>query len=83
MAGFGFAGRSMRQVEMVGDVEQLMIEEPVEAPEAAVEPVGEPSEVVEDEKPHRKRARHPKGSEKGGEFMADDPATPENEAYEG
>lgn len=30
----------------------------------------------------RKRARHPAGSEKGGEFVADDPATPDvNEAF--
>lgn len=31
----------------------------------------------------RKRARHPAGSEKGGEFVADDPATPKDEAWEG
>lgn len=30
----------------------------------------------------RKRARHPAGSEKGGEFVGDDPTTPENEAFE-
>ena len=29
----------------------------------------------------RQRARHPAGSEKGGEFVADDPATPEDEAF--
>lgn len=31
---------------------------------------------------HRKRARHPAGDEKGGEFVGDDPATPDvNEAF--
>ena len=30
----------------------------------------------------RKRARHPAGSEQGGEFVGDDPATPDvNEAF--
>ena len=30
-----------------------------------------------------KRARHPKGTDKGGEFVADDPGTPDvDEAFE-
>jgi hypothetical protein len=30
----------------------------------------------------KKRARHPKGSDKGGEFIGDDPETPDvNEAF--
>ena len=31
----------------------------------------------------RKRARHPAGTTEGGEFVGDDPATPENEAFDG
>jgi hypothetical protein len=30
----------------------------------------------------RKRARHPAGTAQGGEFIGDDPATPENEAFD-
>lgn len=30
----------------------------------------------------RKRARHPAGSKQAGQYVGDDPATPENEAFE-
>lgn len=35
------------------------------------------------EKPKRKRARHAASTDKAGQFVPDDPATPENEAFEG
>lgn len=42
----------------------------------------EPPPPAPQPKPHgRQRARHPAGSEKGGEFVGDDPSTPENEAF--
>jgi len=83
MPGIAFAGGAFP--EQIGSGEEPVVEvAAVEAPEAPAEP---PAEVVIHEAPHaampsRKRARHPKGSDKGGEFVGDDPATPENEAFE-
>ena len=43
----------------------------------------EPVPVKAARKPtKRRRARHPAGTEEGGEFIGDDPATPEDEAWE-
>ena len=51
--------------------------------QAAAYQAGKVEPKPETKAPTRKRARHPAGSEQGGEFVGDDPATTENEAFTG
>lgn len=56
-----------------GGTEQLTPPPAPENPPAATKLASTPST--------RKRATYPKGHEKGGEFIPDDPSTPANEAF--
>lgn len=62
----------MAAAEVAAESHEELVEEPVAEVASTARGRGK-----------RRRARHPAGSEKGGEFVADDPATPEvNEAFE-
>lgn len=86
--GFAFGGISQAPKGAVVEDAAVALEEGADEavkPVAEVVGVDKPEEQPKEEKPRgrgRRRARHPAGTEKAGEFIADDPATPENEAWE-